>query len=173
MKTTYFIIILCGLIFFIWTILSIWAQLSNAYILRYNFFGFIPYCRFFSPNPVSTDLKIYYRTAKDEMPELDYAIWKPLRQVKNNKYSFIWSPEKKNQKTLNTLVRNLLIQKKRHKNIEFSLPYLTLLNIIQTNLASNQNGDLIQFLITRHKGYESDNREKLFISKIHCIDAFL
>lgn len=160
------------ILFSCWTILSIWAQLPNARILKYNFFGFVPYCRFFSPNPVSKDLKLYYRFLDNELDKKEI-IWNSFDSPQNGQMAFIWSPEKKLQKSLNTLVRNLMFLKRNDTNIEFSIPYLTLLNIIQSDFSHVAKENKIQFLITRHKGFKSDLREALFISKIHTIEKIV
>lgn len=162
-------VIISIIIFSCWAILSIWAQLPNARILKYNFFGFVPYCRFFSPNPVSKDLKLYYRII-EEVSDKKEIIWHSFVRPKNGKIAFIWSPEKKLQKTLNTLVRNLMFLNRTNTNIEFSIPYLSLLNIVQLDLNHFDSKNKIQFLITRHKGFKNELREALFTSKIHDIE---
>lgn len=162
MKFIEFIIIA---LFVVWAVLSILFQFDNSKILKYNFWGFVPYCRFFAPNPVSRDIRIYYRPLATE-DEKD-SVWYPFLHSNKRLISFIWSPEMRTEKAVTTLVKQLRHLNKNQPNIQYSFPYLKILNVVETKVRHTCDSNYLQFMITQHKGFEDETRGYIFISNVH------
>jgi len=162
--------VLILLLFTVWAIITILYQLEIKALKSINFFGFVPYCRFFAPNPTTTDIGIYYCGSNDEDISIEDEEWIPLVYEKKGLFQFYWNPNQRLNKTINTIVRQLSFLGDTNTNIKYTVPYLRLLNVSTEKVRNSQNANYVRFIITRHKGREeSISRAIVFSSETHRV----
>lgn len=148
----------------IWGVASIKMQSSTSKILKYNFYGYLPYCRFFAPEPVSHDTRFYIRGINADGKS---SLWtEPVAEKRLAMY-FIWNPTSRLEKALLTNVKELKAYLDNRDNIHLSFPYIKLLNVATGCVSEDGHSTHVQFMITKHTGYENTTRECLFMSSIH------
>jgi len=158
---------ICLTIFFvIWGIASIMMQLSTSKILRFNFYGYLPYCRFFAPEPVSYDTRFYVRGTFSNGQVTPWL--EPVAERRTSAY-FLWNPTSRLEKGLLTIYKELKIYLEYKDSIHLSFPYVKLLNIAVGWYKNNQSISHVQFMITKHVGFEDNTRECVFLSSVHKI----
>jgi hypothetical protein len=159
--------ILITLFLLLWLISAIFSQGKQKKILRFDFLGLIPNCRFFAPRPISRDLNVYARglsTIGETTP------WKPIFFTKKPWYCFIWNPHQRLRKILLDLLQQLQRFRDEKDTWHISFPYLTLLYTSTHLFNKNPNMYSVQFMIACHAGYEEDTNDILFLSNIHRIE---
>ncbi|MCU4188633.1 hypothetical protein M9Q43_05575 [Flavobacterium sp. HXWNR29] len=151
-------------IFFIWGVASIKMQLSTSKILKYNFYGYLPYCRFFAPDPVSHDTRFYIRGFDVDGQS---SSWKEPVAEKRLAMYYLWNPTSRLEKALLTNVKELKTYLDNREIIHLSFPYIKLLNVAAGCIKEDGSSTHVQFMITKHTGFENTTRECLFMSSIH------
>jgi hypothetical protein len=157
------------IVFFgVWLLASLEAQRENSITLRLDFLGFIPSCRFFAPQPVTQDVRVYFRVLA--APNAESSIWWPLEGPPRSLADALWAPGMRWNKALSTSIRSLLRASDRNpRMVNGSLSYLRLLNCITARAVKLPDARFVQFIITKHSGFEADTRIRLFTSSVHAI----
>jgi hypothetical protein len=151
-----------------WFVATAAYQIGKNPVHRLDWLGFIPSCRFFAPNPLITDIRVHYRAFSDESKEAEEDVWRPLLEVPRFPARALWNPGHRLQKSVNVMVPYLLRLQTRTDHIEYTGPYLRLLNVA-TSRARERGERYTQFLVTRHRGLASPSRQLMFRSKPHLV----
>jgi hypothetical protein len=152
-----------------WILLTIAYQFEPKILLRYDFKGFVPSCRFFAPMPMSTDPGFYYCTVDEPEGDIGGAIWGNLMPIRKRLIRPVWNPEQRLEKTLTIILEQLIVLKRQGARIEFSLPYLRLLNIASSK-ANARAPSRVRFRVTTHRGWEEPSRFIVLDSRSHACD---
>ena len=78
-----------------------------------------------------------------------------------------WNPEQRLEKTLNNLDRQIIELRDLGVELCFTIPYLRLLTL--ASIRARPNDKYVRFLITKHRGFESNERFIGFVSQDHRI----
>ena len=160
-------VILTG--FFSWFLATAVYQLGKTPVNRVEWYGFIPNCRFFCPNPIVTDVRAYYATFSDADASLHTLVWRPLVEANLPRALPIWNPGHRLQKSVNIVAPWLVhAQTKLPSRPYYTVPYLRLLNLA-TNAPRGADEQFVRFIVTRHRGRASSDRQVLFESRIHAL----
>jgi hypothetical protein len=151
-----------------WLAITILFQFEPKF-LRLNFHGFVPSCRFFAPNPMVTDARIYYTCEMSPGSALDEISWHPLIEAKKWRTRPFWNPHQRLEKTVHVVVRQIMRLNDETDHVELTVPYLRLLNIVDQRVRAGQGSGFVRFIITRHRGLEDTGRYITFASREHRV----
>ena len=153
-------------LFSVWFLLSVLAQTKSKCIDSFkskDLFKLIPNWRFFAPIPVRTDYHLEYRLLRCNN---NITPWKKvLQRTPRNFWCFIWYPEKRFRKALNTSVRRIdkISSISGRQAAVRSYAYLGILYYLQ-NFCSQHLGNALQFRIVSKQDFAS-NRSSTLIFK--------
>lgn len=157
-----------GIAFFgLWWATTVILQFEPAWIRRINFHGFVPSCRFFAPNPMVTDARVYFSCQPEPGSSFDDVTWQLLIEAPKGKFRMFWNPHQRLEKTVHNVVRQIMRLNEDTPSIELTAPYLRFLNLANSR-GRNMHGDgYVRFVVTRHRGIENEGRYVTFLSKEH------
>lgn len=157
----------------VWLILTVFNQFSSKrwkIFILFDVFGLIPKWTFFAPNPGITDYHILYR---ERWQNGLYSHWKEIKMNDRDKnyYSALWNPEKRKNKAIFDMVIGLVEHASNYpdepKILSISLPYLLVLNLINSQDLSTYT-EATQFMVMQTHGYFNDREPELVaISAFH------
>lgn len=154
----------------LWLIATILYQNPTGRLGRFDFMGFVPFCRFFAPNPVSVDTRLYYRLLQSpESQQDDSCPWLSVPIDGKSYISFIWAPQMRLEKTLHILSRQLLRVQRRHEELVYSIHYLRALNQCIALVGADRS-PYIQFCILQQPGFGCGRYSRAFLSDVHRIN---
>jgi hypothetical protein len=120
-------------VFVLWFVLSLAVYLPRCQkvVRRLDQLSLIPEWRFFAPRPGQHDLHLLYR---DEYENGSSTEWTEIvLATKRRFWCAVWNPGKRNNKALFDCVQELGKHiRQGDETIELSLPYLTLLNYVES-----------------------------------------
>jgi hypothetical protein len=155
-------------VFMIWLLLTVAYQFELKWIGRIDFHGFVPSCRFFSPNPVTTDHAVYFlSTIGRNIPDSTKAEWVPLIDTDSTQLRALWNPQLRLRKSTMLIVRQLMHNRELGPSVQLTTPYLRLLNLCQERCRKFDDAAYVKFIITRYKGFEDGRRFIVFESYVH------
>lgn len=149
-------------LFVLWTLLSVLVQFESSRFRKWNFYGFVADCRFFSPYPVTHDYIILFK--EDDGSEEFYKV----DRLDKPWYSFAFCPMMRLDKGIATNVRQVL-RNLKHENLPATYAYLRLLNLVSSEAKNRGLRNPIVFHICYKKGFESETLEKVYTSKRHAL----
>src|SRR5579875_757837 len=117
-----------------WFLLSFLAQSKSKYINKWkskDLFKLIPNWRFFAPVPVRVDYHLEYRLLSRDYKKSSWEKAVPL--APRNNWCFLWHPEKRYRKALNTSINQLkkIAQTSGYIPAVKSYAYLAILYFLQ------------------------------------------
>jgi hypothetical protein len=149
----------------IWFLLTALRQMRKKkpqWLNKLDFLRLIPTWRFFGPNPVTWDYRLYLRTADNNN---EWSIWRDVTPATSRgTMSFFWNPQRRVRKVFSTASRRVVSfpESKREDSWEYQM----LLNYVFAQPADNSGG-LRQFEINRCRILVTpDQREVVFRSEI-------
>ena len=152
--------------FALWVLLTVLHQFDLPGLRRVNFYGFVPTVKFFAPIPMTTDTRIYYSYSMQPDKAVSDREWIELLPLRKSALPALWNPEQRINKSLHNIARQILHLSAKAPRIEYTVPYLRILNMAQDRARRHGDG-YVQFLITRHRGIENDGRWIVFTSLEH------
>ena len=160
-------LILIIAIFLVWLVLSIVSQFGINKFKR-NVFSklLLPEWRFFSPQPLSNDMNLFYRDKNADF----ITQWKPaLPELSTRFYNFIYNPNRRIRKTIIDSTKVLSIKFTHEKDdIHTTIPYLVLLFYI-TSIHRDYLATETQFAIVT-SSHEATKNELVFSSYFHNLE---
>ncbi len=153
-----------------WFLLSFLAQSKSKYINRWkskDLFKLIPNWRFFAPVPVRTDYHLEYRLLSRDHKKSPWEKAVPLQPRKN--WCFLWYPEKRYRKALNTAINQLkrISQTSGYRPAANSYAYLGILYFLQ-ELNHPTDAHALQFrVISKQDFAENSIFNLIFRSRWH------
>lgn len=160
-------LILIITIFSIWITLSLLSQFGINRFKR-NVFSklLLPEWRFFSPQPLSNDMILYFRDKNSDF----LTPWKPAIPDLNSKfYNFLFNPNRRVRKAVIDASKVLSIKfSEDREGIHTTVPYLVLLFYV-SSIPRDYLATETQFaLIT--SSHQKEKSELIFSSSFHAIE---
>jgi hypothetical protein len=153
-----------------WLVVTALLQLNIAPLNRMEWYGFVPNCWFFSPDPVITDVGAYFATSEEATSAREALVWRPLVESDLPRVLPLWNPEHRLQKSLLNLTLHLALTRETvpPSGAHYTVPYLRLLNLA-TSASNGSTEAFTRFIVTRHRGRASADRQILFESRAHAL----
>ena len=157
----------------IWIIATILVQFKtklSQHILARDEAGILPIYTFFAPEPAKIDIHLLFRYRTSEV----ICEWKeaPLTsRLLNRKRSIRWffNPYRRLEKLLFDFVNDVYNSRENPAAIRHLNDYMLILTYV-SNLASQQKGESVQYLIAGENQMLNKTFELLTISDFHAID---
>lgn len=157
--------ILVCTVFIFWFLFSIWVQfnkLKNSSNILTKLL--LPEWRFFSPEPLSNDMVLYYR----DKTEVFLTTWKlGIPEMETKWYNVIFNPKRRIRKTVIDATKVISINfEKDRDNIHTTIPYLVILFYV-SNLNREYISKATQFAIISTSFDSKEKSKLLFSSSFH------
>jgi hypothetical protein len=138
----------------------------------------VPVWRFFAPNPGIHD---YHLLCRDELASGEVTEWKEVCTVEARTPRHIfWHPHRRSEKVLFDITAEVLRfigettdldAPRANRDLQFSVPYITLLNYVSGQHPHQPDAERTQFLLAASAGYdENEEPTMLFLSEFHPLD---
>jgi hypothetical protein len=144
--------------------------LNVSPLTEMEWYGFVPNCWFFSPAPVITDVCAYFATSDQAESFGEALVWRPLVEADLPRVLPLWNPEHRLQKSMLNLALHLALVRETvpPSGAHYTVPYLRLLNLA-TSTSNGSPEAFTRFIVTRHRGRASADRQILFESRAHAL----
>ncbi len=152
-----------------WFVATAVYQFGKTPVNRIEWYGFIPNCRFFCPNPIVTDVRAYYARSRSAQDIHQTLVWYPIVETNLPRTLPFWNPGHRLQKSVNILAPWLVqIREKFPATAHYTVPYLRLLNLASSTEEDSAES-FTRFIVTRHRGRANFDRQILFESRVHAL----
>lgn len=155
-------------LFGIWLLLSVLVYFPalRKVIRKLDWLALIPEWEFFAPIPGQQD---YYVLYQDKYNDGTLTHWTEVKSApQRGWWNMVWNPGRRGNKALFDLVHEFLkLVNSGDRTLEFSIPYLSLLNYI-SSIPRSTSPKFTQFLLMySHGNSAEEDPEVLYISRLH------
>lgn len=131
----------------------------------------VPNWRFFAPTPARHDYNVLYR---DKLGDGKLTRWQEKElTLERNVRQMIWHPHRRMEKALFDVASELFQLSevmKQPEQIQFTVPYLSLLNFVTHQVPHDLSATHVQFLIANSAAHEETVEPRmLFLSELHAL----
>lgn len=159
-------------LFALWLLATVLCQAPSRiqnWLRRGDVFALIPRWHFFAPVPGMQDFVLVYR---DQTADGAISPWReaPSVPVSRQPWCAVWNPGRRHTKAILDITKELmqLITEQRNKReIELSIPYITLLNYVSSFPRLEENCSTQFALVMGKSSATPEPPSVVFVSSIH------
>ena len=155
----------------VWLLLSVlvYVPALQPGIRRWDLLALVPEWRFFAPTPAQHD---YYLLYRDQLEDGSLTDWTEVRAATPRcSWNLVWNTSKRGNKALFDAIKELAAHVvASDPAIQFSVPYLTLLNHVSAipRLGCSQS---TRFLLMHNDSRLEKPPDVVFLSGVHAVDS--